>query len=82
MASLWADAMLMSQSPKGTIWVATADSLIPRHSRLDSGREDLTLERGHASFDSREMNYYIHGGRNIVEVRGVLSAGWWRLQPP
>lgn len=33
-----------------------------------SGRKDLELERRNASFDPREMNYYIHGGKNIVEV--------------
>jgi hypothetical protein len=34
-----------------------------------SGRKDLELERKQASFDSREMNYYIHGGKEMVELR-------------
>lgn len=34
-----------------------------------SGRKDLELERKQASFDPRELNYYIHGGKEVVEVR-------------
>jgi hypothetical protein len=26
------------------------------------------MERRSASFDSREMNYYVHGGKHVVEV--------------
>ena len=37
-----------------------------------SGRKDLELERKQASFNPREMNYYIHGGKQIVELREMI----------
>lgn len=42
---------------------------------LCSGRADLEAERRQASFDARAMNYYIHGGKEIVEVHDPTALG-------
>jgi len=37
-----------------------------------SGRRDLEWERRQTSFNTRDMNYFIHGGKPIVEVNLIL----------
>jgi len=41
------------------------DFLIPS----SSGRKDLEVERKQASFNIKEMNHYIHGSKEIAELR-------------
>lgn len=61
MASLSVDVEKTSGSPKG-LFRGRAEV------RRCSGRLDLEKERRQGSFDTRQMNYYIHGGKDIVEV--------------
>ena len=36
-----------------------------------SGRDDMTKERGQASFNSREMTYFIDGSESITKVNNM-----------
>ena len=66
MASLSGDVEKTSVSPKG-LFRGRAEF------RRCSGRLDLEKERRQGSFDTRQMNYYIHGGKDIVEVEACSA---------
>ena len=36
-----------------------------------SGRDDMTKERGQASFNSREMTYFMDGSESITKVNNI-----------
>lgn len=38
-----------------------------------SGRDDMTKERGQASFNSREMTYFMDGSESITKVNNIID---------
>lgn len=39
-----------------------------------SGREDMSKERAQASFNTREMTYFVDGGESVTKVSGCFAS--------
>jgi hypothetical protein len=39
-----------------------------------SGREDMAKERAQASFNTREMTYFMDGGEDVTKVKGCYRS--------